>query len=274
MAIGVFGNALHAGELPDPSIEAASALSRPLYWMFEMGQAALNPYRALADAGRLYYRNPVNPLAHTQLGKSAAAWCELFERATRRYGKPDWGIDSVTVRRDAGSGAGERGVGAPVLPAAAFRAGVRARAAPAAAQTADRGADVRPLCDAAARHGAHHAGEPRRLCHRLGRRQDGAARGRAVRSRRLYRLRHQHAASPRRRRACDGGVPAGGAGARRRGAHGGGGRSACPGLDGADGRADRHPREPDHGERRRHRPRARLVPPQRHHHPCRSRIPA
>jgi poly(3-hydroxybutyrate) depolymerase len=97
MAIGVFGNALHAGELPDPSIEAASALSRPLYWMFEMGQAALNPYRALADAGRLYYRNPVNPLAHTQLGKSAAAWCELFERATRRYGKPDWGIDSVTV---------------------------------------------------------------------------------------------------------------------------------------------------------------------------------
>ncbi len=97
MAIGVFGDALHAGELPDPSIEAASALSRPLYWMFEMGQAALNPYRALADAGRLYYRNPVNPLAHTQLGKSAAAWFEMFERVTRRYGKPDWGIDSVTV---------------------------------------------------------------------------------------------------------------------------------------------------------------------------------
>jgi poly(3-hydroxybutyrate) depolymerase len=97
MAIGVFGDALEFEELTEPSVEAASALSRPLYWMFEMGQAALNPYRALADAGRLYYRNPVNPLAHTQLGKSAAAWFEMFERATRRYGKPDWGIDSVTV---------------------------------------------------------------------------------------------------------------------------------------------------------------------------------
>ncbi|WP_029351420.1 polyhydroxyalkanoate depolymerase, partial [Bosea sp. 117] len=98
MAIGVFADLVgDEDDLPSPAVEAVSALSRPLYWMFEMGQAALNPYRALADAGRLYYRNPVNPLAHTDFGKSVAAACELFERSTRRYGKPDWGIDHTVV---------------------------------------------------------------------------------------------------------------------------------------------------------------------------------
>ncbi|MFK8253614.1 polyhydroxyalkanoate depolymerase [Ancylobacter terrae] len=97
MAIGVFGDAPDSGDIPSQAVEAVSALSRPLYWMFEMGQAALNPYRALADVGKLYYRNPVNPLTHTEFGKSVAAACEVFERATRRYGKPEWGISSTLV---------------------------------------------------------------------------------------------------------------------------------------------------------------------------------
>ncbi|MCK0197999.1 polyhydroxyalkanoate depolymerase [Ancylobacter sp. 6x-1] len=68
-----------------------------MYWLFEAGHAVLNPYRALADAGRLYYRNPANPFAHTEFGKSMAAACEMFERSTRRYEKPDWRIDEVSV---------------------------------------------------------------------------------------------------------------------------------------------------------------------------------
>jgi poly(3-hydroxybutyrate) depolymerase len=68
-----------------------------MYWLYEMGHAALNPARAVADATRLFYRNPVNPLSHTTFGKSVAAACELFERSTRRYSKPDWDIDSTTV---------------------------------------------------------------------------------------------------------------------------------------------------------------------------------
>jgi poly(3-hydroxybutyrate) depolymerase len=36
-------------------------------------------------------------LAHTAYGKSVAASMELFERSTRRYRKPEWGIDSTTV---------------------------------------------------------------------------------------------------------------------------------------------------------------------------------
>ena len=43
------------------------------------------------------FKNPLNPLHHTTYGKSIAAAAELFERSTRRYGKPDWGIDSVMV---------------------------------------------------------------------------------------------------------------------------------------------------------------------------------
>ena len=97
MAIGVFGETLEIRDIPEQSVELVSALSKPLYWMFEMSQAALNPYRAFADAGRLYYRNPANPLAHTEFGKSVAAACELFERSTRRYGKPVWGIEDTVI---------------------------------------------------------------------------------------------------------------------------------------------------------------------------------
>ncbi len=69
----------------------------PLYWLYEMGHAALNPSRAMADASRLFLKNPINPVSHTTIGKSMAAACELFERTTRRYGKPDWGIRETLV---------------------------------------------------------------------------------------------------------------------------------------------------------------------------------
>ncbi|MCC7348190.1 MAG: polyhydroxyalkanoate depolymerase, partial [Variibacter sp.] len=71
--------------------------SLPLYQLYEMQHAALSPFRAVADATRLMFRNPANPLAHTLWGKSMAAGCEMFERVTRRYGKPEWGIDDVVI---------------------------------------------------------------------------------------------------------------------------------------------------------------------------------
>ncbi len=91
MAIGEFGSA--------PSVTAGGAfpLSAPMYWFYEMSQAAVIPARALADATRLMFKNPVNPWAHTTVGKSLAAGAELFERSTRRYGRPEWGIDSTLV---------------------------------------------------------------------------------------------------------------------------------------------------------------------------------
>src|SRR6185295_3957935 len=61
------------------------------------GAAALPPARAFADAGRIFYKNPANPFAHTTMGKTAAAAFEVFERATRRYSQPEWDIDSTLV---------------------------------------------------------------------------------------------------------------------------------------------------------------------------------
>jgi len=72
-------------------------LASPIYWFYEMGLAALNPTRAFADATRLFFRNPANPLAHTTYGKSMAAAMELFERSTRRYRRPEWNIHHTTV---------------------------------------------------------------------------------------------------------------------------------------------------------------------------------
>ncbi len=90
MAIGVFGG---TPQLPG----GGAVLSTPLYWMYEWGQAALTPSRAMADATKLYFKNPMNPFAQTTFGKSMAAAAEVYERATRRYAKPDWGVTSTLV---------------------------------------------------------------------------------------------------------------------------------------------------------------------------------
>lgn len=92
MPIGEFGGT--------PATEGAGAqatITTPLYWMYELAHASLNPARAVADATRLFYQNPANPWSYTSFGKQMAAAAELFERTTRRYGKPDWPIKDTVV---------------------------------------------------------------------------------------------------------------------------------------------------------------------------------
>ena len=67
------------------------------YQIYEFNHAALQPYRAFADATRLFYSNPMNPLAQTPFGRSIAGMAELFERTTRRYAKPAFGIEKAVV---------------------------------------------------------------------------------------------------------------------------------------------------------------------------------
>ena len=114
MAIGEFGGAATL------SGESGSLLATPMYWFYEMGHAALNPSRAFADATRLFFKNPANPLAHTAYGKSVAATMELFERSTRRYRPAGMGHRCNHRRRREDPGSHQERVGAPVLPAAAF----------------------------------------------------------------------------------------------------------------------------------------------------------
>ena len=74
------------------------------YQLYELNHAALAPWRAVADATRLAFQNPLNPLSETPFGRSVAAAAELFERTTRRYGKPEFGIAETDGRRRAGAG--------------------------------------------------------------------------------------------------------------------------------------------------------------------------
>jgi len=67
------------------------------YQLYEMNHAALQPVRAYADAVKLFCSNPLNPLSTTPWGRSVAAAAELFERTTRRYGKPAFALPHTTV---------------------------------------------------------------------------------------------------------------------------------------------------------------------------------
>ncbi len=67
------------------------------YQLYEMAHAALAPARAMSDATHFAFNNPWNPLSNTPLGKNISAGTELFERLTRRYGKPAFGLNDIHV---------------------------------------------------------------------------------------------------------------------------------------------------------------------------------
>ena len=67
------------------------------YHFFEMAQLAMAPARALSDLTRMTFKNPINPMTYTAVGRNLAASAELFERMTRRYGKPAFSIDKIFV---------------------------------------------------------------------------------------------------------------------------------------------------------------------------------
>jgi poly(3-hydroxybutyrate) depolymerase len=67
------------------------------YYMYEMAHMMMGPARAVSDATHLLFKNPVNPLTYTPFGRTMAASAELFERTTRRYGKPAFGLPTTLV---------------------------------------------------------------------------------------------------------------------------------------------------------------------------------
>src|SRR3954451_6187604 len=69
----------------------------PNYLLYDISHAALRPWRAMAEAAKLCFDNPFNPVAHTAFGRNMTAACELFERTTRRYEKPTFGLSSTVV---------------------------------------------------------------------------------------------------------------------------------------------------------------------------------
>ena len=69
----------------------------PAYFWYETARIMLSPARIAADLTRYSLANPANPLAYSTYARSLAAGCEMFERVTRRYGKPDFDIGETIV---------------------------------------------------------------------------------------------------------------------------------------------------------------------------------
>lgn len=69
-----------------------------LYYLYELNHAAVAPWRTMAGISRNFWNNTANPWAQTRAGRSIAASLDMFERATRRYGKPEFAITSTTLK--------------------------------------------------------------------------------------------------------------------------------------------------------------------------------
>jgi poly(3-hydroxybutyrate) depolymerase len=67
------------------------------YEMHEMAHLALAPARAVSDVARAWLDNPINPFSHTAAGRNLIASAKIFERLTRRYDKPEFGLATTAV---------------------------------------------------------------------------------------------------------------------------------------------------------------------------------
>ncbi len=68
-----------------------------LYSAYELAYAAVAPARIAAGVGAKFWRSPLNPASGSWMARSAAAALDVFENATRRYAKPEWGLDETSV---------------------------------------------------------------------------------------------------------------------------------------------------------------------------------
>lgn len=68
-----------------------------LYHAYELTHAAMGPARAAARMSQEILSSPLNPAASWYSSRATAAALEMFINATRRYGKPEWQLDSVAL---------------------------------------------------------------------------------------------------------------------------------------------------------------------------------
>ena len=68
-----------------------------LYHAYEWTHAAVTPWRQFAQMSAQALRDPRNPWAESQMVRTAAAGFEMFDKATSRYGRPEFGIDMVEI---------------------------------------------------------------------------------------------------------------------------------------------------------------------------------
>lgn len=68
-----------------------------LYQLFEFHQAALQPFRVLAEAQSKALKLPYLPMNYSPAARTLAAGLDVFSNITRRYPKPEFGLHSTVV---------------------------------------------------------------------------------------------------------------------------------------------------------------------------------
>ncbi len=68
-----------------------------LYSLYELGHLSMAPLRIAAMMQSSVLRSPLNPVADTEIARTAAAASDLFETVTRRYRKPAWNLPHTVV---------------------------------------------------------------------------------------------------------------------------------------------------------------------------------
>lgn len=68
-----------------------------LYALHELAYTSAQPFRLGAQLARSFWKSPLNLAGDTAIGRTAYASAELFESVTRRYGKPAWGLETITI---------------------------------------------------------------------------------------------------------------------------------------------------------------------------------
>jgi poly(3-hydroxybutyrate) depolymerase len=68
-----------------------------IYHLYDLQQALLTPARLGAEVARTLFQNPFNPLSYFQGGRTIAAGAELFERVTRKFGKPAFDLPFTMI---------------------------------------------------------------------------------------------------------------------------------------------------------------------------------
>ena len=68
-----------------------------LYHAYEWTHAAITPWKQFAKMGAEVMRDPRNPWADSYGARTTAAAFEMFDKATARYGRPEFEIETVEI---------------------------------------------------------------------------------------------------------------------------------------------------------------------------------
>ncbi|GLS25235.1 polyhydroxyalkanoate depolymerase [Marinibactrum halimedae] len=68
-----------------------------LYHLYEFNHAVLKPFRDMAGLNKKLLDSKMNPVGYTFPGRLVGAACDLFESMTRRYDKPEFGLEETVI---------------------------------------------------------------------------------------------------------------------------------------------------------------------------------